>query len=620
MDNYDKFISKLYDMLIDSEIINFDDKPKDIKEKKERLEGYLAKLDRVQDKALSNDRHIETLRKLYYDRYVIKREDIPEGYFKSLEKRYLDEGHGHYDLVNPSSNIDKQLKEEHINTIIKEQKDSLDAWLDYFFGKDSDYLPMWAKVWAFQGMLKIGNLNEKKDGYGRRSNTAVNPFVSLDAEILGKCVKLLEETFDNNDITDKEIDKIVASGSFQKLYGKLLANKKGMKIVSDEGRWVKYNYETKEEADRKLGRGKEPEYLKLYNSLQGYNTSWCTAGSKETAKSQVCGGDGYHGGDFYVYYTKDEHGEYKIPRIAIRMDGPSIGEIRGVASGQNLESNMEVVLEEKLQEFPDNKQYQKKVHDMKKLTEIYNNHKIRDLTKEELAFLYEINDRILGFGIGRDARIYEIKESRDKRKDLSYILNCLPTEIGFTEEELFTTSLVYYDGSISYEQYIRLKELKLSLPEIIGGNLSLSELTNAENLILPRIVKGCLYLNGLTDASGLKSPQFVGGHLTLYGLKTADNFVAPEIIGGDLCIGYKVPSLKHMTLPRICYGRINYRAFMYTLHQIEKLQQEESMNFFEKMFKTRFNRRGFTSGIYAITLVLIVSFLSVLLGIILLNR
>ena len=75
---------------------------------------------------------------------------------------------------------------------------------------------------------------------------------------------------------------------------------------------------------------------------------------------------------------------------------------------------MEVVLEEKLQEFPDNKQYQKKVHDMKKLTEIYNNHKIRDLTKEELAFLYEINDRILGFGIGRDARIYEIKESRDK--------------------------------------------------------------------------------------------------------------------------------------------------------------------------------------------------------------
>ena len=113
---------------------------------------------------------------------------------------------------------------------------------------------------------------------------------------------------------DNEIDKLVASGSFQKLYGKLLANKKQLKITSDEGIWIKYNYESEEEVNKKLKEEKEPEYLRLYNSLQGYNTGWCTAGSKETAKSQICGGS-YQGGDFYVYYTKDKN--YITPKIRI---------------------------------------------------------------------------------------------------------------------------------------------------------------------------------------------------------------------------------------------------------------------------------------------------------------
>ena len=87
MDNYDKFISKLYDILLSSGIISYDDKPKDLKEKKERLEKYLDKLDRVQTKAISKERHIDTLKELYYDRYIIKKENIPETYFKSLEKK-----------------------------------------------------------------------------------------------------------------------------------------------------------------------------------------------------------------------------------------------------------------------------------------------------------------------------------------------------------------------------------------------------------------------------------------------------------------------------------------------------------------------------------------------------
>ena len=52
-----------------------------------------------------------------------------------------------------------------------------------------------------------------------------------------------------------------------------------------------------------------------------------------------------------AHKTKDSNGDFKIPRIAIRMFGNSIQEIRGVADNQNLEKSMLKPLEEKLESF-----------------------------------------------------------------------------------------------------------------------------------------------------------------------------------------------------------------------------------------------------------------------------
>ena len=543
---YDKFLGKLYDILLRDDIISYEDKAKDLKTKKERLEKYLDKIKKVQDKALNKDK-LDLIKKLYYDRYIIKRENIPDTYFQFLERRYLEEGHGHVNLVNPNNEEDRRLKEEHINTVIKEQKDSLDNWLNYLLSSDSSYLPMWAKVWAFQGMLHIGNLNENKDGYKTRGKTTINPFVSFDSEILGKCVELLEESINKKDITDEEIDKIVASGSFAKLYGKLLANKKVMKIESDEGIWIKYNQETEKEITSKEENNIEPEYMKLYNSLQGYNTGWCTAGSRETAKNQICGGD------FYVYYTKDKNGEYKVPRIAIRMEGNQIGEIRGIADSQNIESNMEKVIEEKLKEFPDAKKYQKKVTDMKLLTEIYNKHlNKKELSKEELRFLYEIDEEIIGFGYGKDPRINEILNDRHIKKDLSFILNCTEDEIGLTEEDL-NRNLVYFYGNLDLNHLTSIDGL--ILPQYIRGSLSLDGLTSAEGLTLPQSIEGDLSLRGLTDAKGLVLPQNIRGSLFLDSLTSAEGLILPQSIGDSLSLN-SLTIAEGLTLPQSIEGSL----------------------------------------------------------------
>lgn len=282
-----KFLGMLYDILVTNNIKTYKDKPKDLKEKVNRLNDYLDKLKRVQDRAIDNKRYLYMVKKLYYDRYVIKEDNIPDGYLKFLENQYLEQGYGHINLVEPNTYKDEELRKEHIETIIREQKDSLDNWLNYFLSKDSDYLPMWAKVWAFQGMLQIGNLNKNKDGYDKRSKTTTNPFVSFDSEILGRCVSLIEETFEKKEMTDEEVKKLVESGSFSKLYGKLLANKKQVKAETTDGIWIKYNQESEDDIKIKADQGKETEYIKLYNSLQGYNTGWCTAGSGETAKKQL---------------------------------------------------------------------------------------------------------------------------------------------------------------------------------------------------------------------------------------------------------------------------------------------------------------------------------------------
>lgn len=545
-----KFLGMLYDVLISDGIIKYEDKPRDLKEKKERLEKYLDKLERVQDKSLDNDRYLDIIKKLYYDRYIIKESDIPDNYLRNLEQQYLDQGHGHINLVNPQNDVDKRLRNEHIKTVIREQKDSLDNWLNYFLSSDSSYLEMWAKVWAFHGMLRIGNLNVGKDGYERRSKTNVNPFVSFDAEILGKCVDLVKETFEKKELTDEEVKKLVSSGSFPKLYGMLLANKKQIKAETTEGIWIKYNKETNQSIEEKLKSGQEPEYIRLYNSLQGYNTGWCTAGARETAKEQILGGD------FYVYYSKDKEGEYKIPRLAIRMEDFSIGEIRGIASGQNIESNMEEILEEKLKEFPDRDRYKKKVNDMKTLTTIYNKHlNDEELTEEELIFVYQIYDMIEGFGYEKDPRIEEILAKRNKRKDLTYVLDCTENEIGLTNEEFNSErKLKYYEGDLIFRN---LKSVEgLVLPNIMNGNLILIGLTSAEDLALPNIMNGDLLLIGLTSAEGLVLPQIINGNLHLRYLKSADGLLFPNTVNGSLYLSNMV-SAKDLVLPTTINGDLD---------------------------------------------------------------
>ena len=540
MNEMNRFLKNLYDNLASEQIIT--KKVSTTKEKLTSLDNYLNKLDRIQTKYYDTDK-LNKIKELYYNRYIIKEDEIPESYWHYLEKGHLERGEGHHNLVNPTNYVDIELRERYVENIRKKQIESLDSWLNYLMSPDANYLPTWAKVWAFLGMLKIGTYNKETNTYMKRTKNTVGPFIEINSELLGKSVEYLKQHLNHEEFSDEEIKQLASTESFSKIYTTLLSKDNKQIKNGNDGIWIKYEYKNQEDAK------------KLYESLQGYNTGWCTAASLSTAIDQVCGGKSYQGGDFYVYYTKDSENNYKIPRIAIRMDKNKIGEIRGVAKNQNLEPELERVLKEKLKEFPDAEEYQKKVSDMEKLTKIYKKHQNKEeLTKDEIMFLYEIKGRIKGFGFQDDPRINEIKIERDTKKDLAYAFDCKEEEIG-TPDEFKYKYLKVILGTVFMRNF---KNESILMPECILGTLGY-EHYSGQNKILPRFVCGNLEIYGTEIIENMILPMYVGYGLDLKYVKKIKNVTFPEYVGWGIALS-NLEDYDKLVLPKYIGGALYLRG------------------------------------------------------------
>ena len=377
-------------------------------------------------------------------------------------------------------------------------------WLDYLFSKDTDMYPTWFKYYVFQGMLKLGYFDKEKNRYTKRTESTVKPFIELNREALSIIYSELIKVLNKENIVDKKLNELINNGSFSKLYSYAVLKLDSVKddgFKSNDGIWKKYN------------KGSNPEIL--FNDINGKGTGWCTAGGIETARAHI------NGGDFHVYYTKDRERNYTKPRIAIRMEGNQIAEIRGISENQNIEANMEKVVDKKLEEFPDRDKYKKKVKDMEMLTYIYTKHENEgELTKTDLRFLYEIDDKITGFGYARDPRIEELLQERNVRKDLTLVLDCKEKNISLTEEEALSGNIIYHYGSLWLNNLTNAEGLKF--PDKIGGDLYLRSLTSAKGLELPDEIEGDLNLSSLISAEGLKLPTEIGGNIYLTSVESLE--------------------------------------------------------------------------------------------------
>ena len=584
-------ISKMYKDLHNSERVMHISKEYD--KKRERLLNYFSRLEEIHKRVSEskNKSDEKLLKGFYYDLYVIKPEDIPESYFQNQVKLARERGYGNIRLTNEDR---KRMTDQ----VIEDQKHSLDKWIEYFlYDEESKSYEMWEKYWVFQGLQNLGKYDKKTYKFSKRDKTTVYPFPPVEREFIFTTLHLMEDYIKDKK-GDEEIKSALGSGNFKMLYEYVIKQsmlKDKLQSNTTSGKWVKYEQGS--------------DYNILRDSLQGYYTGWCTAAGENFAKSQLANGD------FYVYYSFDNNGEAKIPRIAIRMDGKNkIGEIRGIADRQNMEPEMMPILEEKLKEFPDRDKYLKKEHDMKLLTLIDKkvNNNI-ELTLSELKFLYEINSKIEGFGYERDPRIDEIKNKRNIKQDYALIFDVKGEEVALSQEEwkqnpnkfkildsdLYLRHLVkpnglvlphhisgslFLDGLYNAERLILPKSIGntlsleglstvegVVLPQKIG-NLDLSGIISPKGLILPRHIDGSLYLDNLTSVEGLVLPQCVGGNLNLHGLTSAKDLVLPQSVGGDLNLG-NLTSADGLVLPQSIGGNLNLSS----LHNAEGLVLPQSV-------------------------------------------
>ena len=259
-------------------LVNFESKHKDIvessfnkaRQNKEKLPGknnerrnfaYLSRLDRMIEK--HGDALEQKLWAASAENLVMDYEDIPDAYWKQQEQILRDNGQGR--------ELSRDEKEYLTEDIINKQRESINTWSNYLGDKDCPY-PTWFKIYAFDGVSKMGLINKETKEFEKRDKTTVASFPTLNPEVLAKVYRNINEFYAVNEEDwlaqhpdDEKLVSLVKSGNFPKLYAKELFDTKTIIKTPEnpedvEGDWFTYQL------------GDEDELAK---TAEG--TGWCIA-------------------------------------------------------------------------------------------------------------------------------------------------------------------------------------------------------------------------------------------------------------------------------------------------------------------------------------------------------
>ncbi len=410
--------------------------------KDERVEAYLDRIESVTE----DERGYRLLKRKIVKDFTLDTsdkslmEETAQGLYESEKKIAIERGRSaDIERLESSQNIVEKYK-----PLIEEkaeiQRKTLTGWLDGL-QEHADENPMWFRYLAVRHLQKMGTLDKEKARYSRRSTKTIAPFPEFNFEAVGLTRRWLTKGVDPKDeLVDsrqKEVEKALNKKDFSKLYAIAQIETAGrLNRETTEGEWKKYDQGS--------------DYLKLEGDLKGKGTGWCTA--EGSAEEQL------KNGDFYVYYSFGKDGKPTEPRTAIRMEEGKVAEIRGVNTRQELEPELIDIAQEKYHDLPGGESFDKKSEDVGHLNEIYyKTFKIEkaedgteqksllnpDLSKDDLAFLYEIKQPIDSFGYDKHPRIKEILDARDTEADMPGALGCEPEQIARTVKEINDDTAAY---------------------------------------------------------------------------------------------------------------------------------------------------------------------------------
>ena len=445
-------------------LVNFESKHKDIvessfnkaRQNKEKLPGknnerrnfaYLSRLDRMIEK--HGDKVEQKLWAASAENLIMDYEDIPESYWKQQEQILRDNGQG-----RELSRYEKEILAE---DLIDKQRESITSWANYLGDKNCPY-PLWFKVYAFDGISKMSNaLNLDDADYNRRDNTTALSFPKLNAEILAKVYRQINDFYgvdrenwlaQHSD--DEKLVSLVKSANFPKLYAKELVDTKVILKTPERtedvhGDWFEYKLGDEEkiaslaEGTRwcvvdpnvahnylTYGQYSNPEEDDDYDQDYEDDEDWEDDDYEDDDYDDDDQAETYEHDDvevenpeakFIIFRLEDPNspGVYASNGSAsIRLDPDgTVAEVSGLNDGQAVEDALVPIVKKKALSLPGGEKYLQKFDDKQTLIKLDNKMKEgEDLTKEELSFLYELDRPIATLDTynREDPRIPELKE------------------------------------------------------------------------------------------------------------------------------------------------------------------------------------------------------------------
>ena len=432
--------------------------------------AYLSRLDNMVEK--HGDALEQKLWAASAENLVMDYEDIPDAYWKQQEQILRDNGQGR--------ELSRDEKENLAEDIIEKQRESINTWSNYLGDKDCPY-PLWFKIYAFDGVSKMGLINKETKEFEKRDKSTVASFPILNPEVLAKVYRNINEFYgvDKEDWLaqhpdDEKLVSLVKSGNFPKLYAKELFETKTIiktpeKPEDIEGDWFTYQL------------GDEDELAK---AAEG--TGWCIAdpnvahnyleyGNYGHSRNEEADEESSSKAKFIIFKLKapnspDGYSTNGVASIRLDPDG-KVTEVSGLNEGQAIEDSLIPTVKEKVLSLPGGKEFLQKFEDKQTLIRL--DHKLQkgeDLTKEELSFLYELDRPIATLDTynDEDPRITELKEkygieyALEKGIDANKLVSNLnPKYIAF-----------YLDALLEHGTDIDVNELVSNLnPESIAFHL-----------------------------------------------------------------------------------------------------------------------------------------------------
>lgn len=341
--------------------------------------------------------------------------DIPEAYWKQLQQIARDNGEGNIEF-------DDDDKLDEIKNLRGAQRTGAESWANYLEQTGNQY-PTWFKIYAWDGMSRMGKFNKSKGTFDERDKTTVAPYPQLNPAALAKVHTLLTKHLESEQETlgrikqlkkkkqaagheihrkggapnlagqylteEEEAElrelkarpRVVTGKDFNELYSKMLLDQKAIIPTPENPEDVKGKWHTYTSNDIE----------KITQASEG--TPWCIAGEDAAAMYTR------DGGEFHLFHLTDsETGEESPTACAsIRMSGGLVDEISGLKgdSKQYVEDALVPTVESMVKTLPGGERYLRAFADKQLLIAMDRKFVAGDdFTVEELEFLYELNRKI----------------------------------------------------------------------------------------------------------------------------------------------------------------------------------------------------------------------------------